>query len=106
MRKLRIKNKRQFKKAILTIIMTISIIAGAIIYSNYLQIRGFSSFFTTNVYKEAFKETSKVDIAVINFFTGIFIGSTIITSYNLLAEFQAEEQELKILKREEKNICG
>lgn len=108
MKKLRIKNKRQFKKAILVLIMTISIIVGTVIFANYLKIRGLDNLFTTNTYKEAFKETNKVDIAVINMLTGIFIGATIISAISLLLENESEEQEdyelNEILTRNEVNM--
>lgn len=108
MKKLKIKNKRKFKKAILTLIMAITIIVGTVMFCNYLKIRGFESLFTTNVYKEAFKETNKIDIAIINMFMGIFIGSTVMCAFNLLLENESEEQEdyalNQILKRNEVNM--
>lgn len=101
--KLRIKNKRKFKKAILTIIMAIAIIVCIILFGNYLKINGLSSLFTTNTYKEAFKETAKADIAIINLWMGIFIGATFMTAFSLLLENESEEQEdyelNEILKR-------
>ena len=103
MKKLRIKDKRKFKKAVLVIIMATSIIIGTIVFCNYLKIRGLGSLFTTNVYKDAFKETTKSDIAIIDFLMGIFIGTVIMSSFGLLLEEQSEEQEdyelNQILKR-------
>lgn len=99
----KIKYKRQFKKAMLTLIMMIAVIAGIILFGNYLKINGLSSLFTTNTYQEAFKQTAKSDIAIINLFMGIFIGATVMTAYSLLLEYQSEEQEdyelNQILKR-------
>lgn len=103
MRRLRIKDKRQFKKAILVFIMTISMITGIILYCNYLKVNGLSSLFTTNVYKEAFEVTTKSDTAIINLLMGFSIGSVVVTAINLLLEHESEEQEdyalNQILKR-------
>lgn len=102
MKKLKIKNKRQFKKAIMILIMTLAIIATIILFGNYLKFNGLDSLFTVNAYKEAFR-TTEDDIAIINLLMGLFVGTTLTTSFNLLLEYKSEDEEdealNEILKR-------
>ena len=103
MRKLKIKNKRKFRKAILTLIMAIAIIVGIVLFANHLKTNGLGSLFTTNNYQEAFKDTTKSDIAAIDLLMGIAIGATVMCAFSLLLEEESEEQEdyelNEILKR-------
>lgn len=58
-------NKKRFAIAMLTLITSIILIAGTVIFANDLKEKGLSSLFTTNVYEEAF-EVNERDINIIN----------------------------------------
>ena len=92
-------NKKQFSKAILTILFTIISIVLINMFFNSLVTNGLSSLFTTNVYKEAFANTQK-DLILIEIFRWTFILGSIATGY-----FQLEEErELAELDRMERII--
>ena len=92
-------NKKQFSKAILTILFTIISIVLINMFFNNLVTNGLSSLFTTNVYQEAFTNTQK-DLILIEIFRWTFILGSIFTGY-----FQLEEErELAELDRMERII--
>ena len=92
-------NKKQFAKAILTILLTIMSIVLINIFFNNLVTNGLSSLFTTNLYREAFENTQK-DLMLIELFRWTFILGSILTGY-----FQLEEErELAELDRMERII--
>lgn len=92
-------NKKQFSKAILTILFTIISIVLINMFFNNLVTNGLSSLFTTNVYQEAFTNTQK-DLILIEIFRWAFILGSIFTGY-----FQLEEErELAELARMERII--
>lgn len=92
-------NKKQFTKAILTILLTIMSITLINMFFNNLIVNGLSSLFTTNLYREAFENTQK-DLMLIELFRWTFILGSIFTGY-----FQLEEErELAKLDRMERII--
>lgn len=101
MKKLRIKDKEQFRDAMKTLAIALISIILTIIVANVLKERGLESLFTINMYKEAF-ETNPNDIILINrleeiCIIGILVQVAIELKYN---------QELYSLKREEERVCG
>ena len=58
-------SKKRFLIAITTIITSIALIIGTIIFANDLKEKGLASLFTTNLYEEAF-EVNERDINIIN----------------------------------------
>lgn len=94
---MKITNKKLFQKQILTILISIAIMILIAIFSNYLKVEGFSSFFTTPGLKEAYKITP-FDIRFINFITVVsycaaifFCGEQL--SYNAdIAQIEKEEK--------------
>ena len=92
-------NKKQFTKAILTILLTIMSIVLINMFFNNLVTNGLSSLFTTNLYREAFENTQN-DLMLIELFRWTFILGSILTGY-----FQLEEErELAKLDRMERII--
>lgn len=95
---MRIKNKKQFARSIITILLTIVSIVLIILFMENLKIEGLGSLFTVGAYKEAF-EVTKTDITIINIWELGFVGATIYMAYAYLdyyskmAELEAEEQE-------------
>ena len=78
-------NKKRFLIAITTIIISLALIVGTIIFANDLKEKGLASFFTTNLYEEAF-EVNERDI---NFITGM----EVLVIGGILAMAQAQLQE-------------
>lgn len=92
-------NKKQFTKAVLTILLTIMSIVLINMFFNNLIVNGLSSLFTTNLYREAFENTQN-DLMLIELFRWTFILGSILTGY-----FQLEEErELAKLDRMERII--
>lgn len=97
MEKLRIKNKKQLKRAIITLLLIIVGIVLITMFMNQLKVEGLGSLFTVPTYKEAFEVTS-ADITIINILQASFIGSLIYLAYQYL-DYHAE---LIKLEREER----
>ena len=57
MKKLRIKNKKQFTRAMVTLLLTIVGIVLITMFMNNLRVEGLGSLFTIGAYKEAFEVT-------------------------------------------------
>ena len=83
MKKLRIKNKKQFARAIVTILLIIVGIVLITMFMNQLRVEGLGSLFTIGAYKEAFEVTS-ADIKLINLFEIVSICSIIYFAYQYL----------------------
>ena len=97
---MRIKDKKLFKKQMVTIVIGIVSIIGIILIANYVKEKGFSVFFTTNLYKEAFEKNPN-DIKLINwlevsFILGIFAQVIVGLKYN---------KEMRKLERREEREC-
>ena len=100
MKKLRIKDKEQFRNAMKIIIIAILSIIATIVIANYFKVNGFDSLFTTNVYKEAF-ERNPNDIKLIN-----RVEATLIIGILALVPSELKyNKELQELKREEEELC-
>lgn len=80
---MKIKNKKQFIRAIITLLLTIAGIVLITMFMNQLRVEGIGSLFTIGAYKEAF-EVTKTDITIINVLEVSFIGSTIYLAYQYL----------------------
>lgn len=93
MKKLRIKNKKQFARAIITILLTIVGIVLITLFMNELKVEGLGSLFTVPAYKEAFEVTS-ADIKLINLFEVVSICSIIYFAYQYL-DYHAEMIKLE-----------
>lgn len=98
---MRVKDKKLFKKQMVTILIGIVSIMVTIVIANYLREKGFSVIFTTNLYKEAFEKNPN-DIKLINwlegsFILGIFAQVIVGLKYN---------KEMRKLEREEERECG
>ena len=92
-------NKKQFSKAILTILLTILSIVLINIFCNHLIINGFDSLFTTRVYKEAFNN-SEYDLMLISVTRWSFILFSITACY-----FQLDcERQLAEVDRIERRL--
>lgn len=93
---MKIKDKKQFIRAIITILLTIVGIVLVMIYANSLKVNGLGSLFTIGAYKEAFEVTS-TDIKIINMLEVAFISSIIFLAYTNLDYYSElanlEEQE-------------
>ena len=83
MKKLRIKNKKQFTRAIITLLLTIAGIVLITMFMNDLKVNGLGSLFTIGAYKEAF-EVTNTDITIINILKVSFISSLIYLAYQYL----------------------
>lgn len=94
---MKIKDKKQFTRAIITILLTIVGIVLVMMYANNLKVNGLGSLFTVPAYKGAF-EVTKTDITIINILEVGFISSIIFLAYTNL-EYYAE---LNKLEREER----
>ena len=94
---MKIANKKQFTRAIITIVLTIVGIVLVMMFMNNLKVNGLGSLFTVSAYKEAF-EVTNTDIAIINVLEVSFIGSIIFLAYNYL-DYHAK---LINLEREER----
>ena len=90
---MKIKDKKQFIRAIITILLTIVGRVLIIMFMNNLKVEGLGSLFTIGAYKEAFKVTS-TDIKIINMLEVSFICSIIFLAYNYL-EYHAELNQLE-----------
>jgi len=101
MKKLRIKNKEQFKEAIKVIAISIACIILTIVVAGVLKARGLESLFTTNLYQEAF-ETNPHDITLINRTEAVSILGILWLAYNELKS----NAEMANFKREEEELCG
>lgn len=100
-------NKKQFSKAIVTILLTILAIVLINVFCNNLVVNGFDSLFTTKVYKDAFAN-SQYDLMLINIMRWMFILISITACYfQLDAERQlAEVDRMKRrLLRKEGQVC-
>lgn len=93
MKKLRIKNKKQFTRAIITLLLTIVGIVLVTMFMNNLRVEGLGSLFTVPAYKEAF-EITKTDITIINVLHIAFVGSIIYFAY-LYLDYHAELNQLE-----------
>ena len=93
MKKLRIKNKKQFTRAIITLLLTIVGIVLVTMFMNNLKVNGLGSLFTVPAYKEAF-EVTKTDITIINVLHIAFVGSIIYFAY-LYLDYHAELNQLE-----------
>lgn len=80
---MKIKNKKQFIRAIITILLTIVGIVLITMFMNNLKVEGLGSLFTIGAYKEAFEVTS-TDKTIINILEVSFIGSIIYLAYQYL----------------------
>ena len=80
---MKIKNKKQFIRAIITILLTIVGIMLITLFMNELKVEGLGSLFTIGAYKEAFEVTS-ADIKLINLFEIVSICSIIYFAYQYL----------------------
>ena len=94
---MKIANKKQFIRAIITIILTIVGIVLITMFMNNLRVEGLGSLFTIGAYKEAFEVTS-ADIKLINVLEISFISSIIYLAYQYL-DYNAE---IIKLEREER----
>ena len=96
-------NKKQFSKAISTILLTILAIVLINIFCNNLVVNGFDSLFTTRVYKEAFTN-SEYDLMLISIMRWMFTLISIAACYfQLDAERQLAEvdrMERRLLRKE------
>ena len=92
-------NKKQFARAIITLLLTIVGIVLITMFMNSLKVEGLGSLFTVPAYKEAF-EITKTDISIINMLHITFIGSIIYFAY-LYLDYHAE---LIKLEREERLV--
>ena len=90
-------NKKQFIRAILTILAVIIGITLTIVYMNNLKVEGFGSLFTIGSYKEAFEVTA-ADIKLINLFEIASICSIVFLAYNYL-DYHAELIKLERKER-------
>lgn len=97
MKKLRIKNKKQLTRAIITILLIIVGIVLITMFMNQLRVEGLGSLFTVPAYKEAF-EITKTDISIINMLHITFIGSIIYFAYQYL-DYHAELIKLERQER-------
>ena len=79
----KIKNKKQFIRAIITLLLTIVGIVLITMFMNNLKVEGLGSLFTIGAYKEAFEVTS-TDVTIINVLEVSFIGSLIYLAYQYL----------------------
>ncbi len=84
----KIKNKNQFIRAVITILLTIVGIVLITMFMNDLKVEGLGSLFTVPAYKEAF-EVTNTDITIINMLEASFIGSLIYLAYQYL-DYHAE----------------
>lgn len=97
LQKIRIKDKKQFKRAITIILLTIVSIVLVTFFMENLKINGFGSLFTIPTYKEAFSVT-EFDIKIINLFEKCSVIFILLMSYiNLdyyseLAKIEREEE--------------
>lgn len=98
---MKIKNKKLFKKQVVTIVIGIVSIIVTILVANYLREKGLSVFFTTNVYKEAF-EKNPADIKLINRMELAII----ICILAIVPQELKYNKELRKLEREEERLCG
>ena len=90
-------NKKRFVIAMFTLITSIILIAGTVIFANGLKEKGLASFFTTNLYEEAF-EVSERDIKFISVMeAAVIIGILGMTAAKL--EENAELMKLEIAER-------
>ena len=80
---MKIKNKKQFIRAIITLLLTIVGIMLITLFMNELKVEGLGSLFTIGAYKEAFEVTS-ADIKLINLFEVVSISSIIYFAYQYL----------------------
>ena len=98
MKKLKIKDEKQFKGAVKIILYSIIAICVIVAFASELKTNGFESFFTIPAYKEAFAET---DIGMVNVLETLAIVFTLyVTKINL--QDNAEERKLE---REEEELC-
>lgn len=94
---MKIKDKKQFIRAIITILLTIVGIVLITMFMNNLKVEGLGSLFTIEAYKEAFEVTS-TDIKIINMLEVSFICSIIFLAYNYL-DYHAEISKLERQER-------
>ena len=92
-------NKKRFAIAIITIIISLALIIGTVIFANNLKEKGLASLFTTNVYEEAF-ETNERDIKVIT----VMEATLIFGILGMAAAKLEENAELLKLEIEERRI--
>lgn len=98
---MKIKDKKQFIRAIITILLTIVLIVLITMFMNDLKVEGLGSLFTIGAYKEAFEVTS-TDIKIINILEVSFISSIIFLAYNYL-DYHAKLIKLECEERLEIN---
>lgn len=85
-------NKKRFLIAITTIIISLALIIGTIIFANDLKEKGLASLFTTNLYEEAF-EVNERDINIITVMeVTVIVGILGMT----IAQLQANAELLKV----------
>ena len=85
-------NKKRFAIAMLTLITSIILIAGTVIFANDLKEKGLASLFTTNLYEEAF-EVNERDINIITVMEiTVIVGILGMT----IAQLQANAELLKV----------
>jgi hypothetical protein len=80
---MKIANKKQFIRAMITILLTIVGIVLVTMFMNNLKVNGLGSLFTIPAYEEAF-EVTKTDIAIINILEVGFMSSLIFLAYDYL----------------------
>ena len=85
-------NKKRFLIAITTIIISLALIIGTVIFANGLKEKGLASLFTTNLYEEAF-EVNERDINIITVMEiTVIVGILGMT----IAQLQANAELLKV----------
>lgn len=93
-------NKKRFLIAITTIIISLALIVGTIIFANGLKEKGLASLFTTDLYEEAF-EVNERDINIITVMeVTVIVGILGMTIAQLQANaelLKAEIEERRIL---------
>ena len=95
---MRIKNRKQFTRSMITILLTVVSIVLIILFMENLKVEGLGSLFTIGAYKGAF-EVTKTDLIIINIWEVGFIGTALYMAYAYLdyyskmAEVEAEEQK-------------
>ena len=100
MKKLRIKDKEQFKEAMKIITIAVLSIIVTIIIANYLRANGLDDFFTTNLYRDAFEKNPN-DIILINRMEALIIIGILV----LVPQELKYNKELRNIEREEERLC-
>ena len=96
---MRIKNKKQFTRAMITILLTIVSILLVTLFMENLKAEGLGSLFSIPAYEEGFK-VNETDIKIINVWeiscigTILFMAYTYLDYYSKIAQVEAEEQRV------------